>query len=80
MKKEKKEKEVKEVKKAKEVKEESKNKQSFFHGIKMEMKKVKWPSAKEIAKYTIATIVVCLIIAGFFQLLNVLISLIKGAF
>ncbi len=56
-----------------------KNKEGFMHGIKAEMKKVKWPSFKEIVKYTIATIAVCVIIALFFQLLNVLISLIKGA-
>ncbi len=58
----------------------SKSKQGFFHGIKMEMKKVKWPSFKEIVKYTIATIIVCLIVIAFFQILNILISLIKGVF
>ena len=57
-----------------------KNKEGLIHGVKAEMKKVKWPSAKEIVKYTVATIVFCVVIALFFQLLTVLVSLIKGAF
>ena len=68
------------MKKNKEKKEKNKSKNGLMHGIKTEMKKVKWPSFKEIVKYTIATVAVCVIIALFFQLLNVIISLIKGAF
>ena len=56
------------------------SKKGLFHDIKMEMKKVKWPTFKEIVKYTIATLAVCIIIAFFFIILNILISLIKGAF
>lgn len=59
---------------------EEKNKKGLFHNIRVEMKKVKWPSAKEILKYTIATIAFCVVIALFFQLLNVLVSLVKGLF
>ena len=55
-------------------------KDSLVKGVKQEMKKVKWPTFKEIVKYTIATLAVCIIIAFFFIILNILISLIKGAF
>lgn len=65
--------------KEKKVKEKSR-KQGFFHSIRVEMKKVKWPSFKEILKYTLATIILCVVIALFFQLLNVLVSLVKGLF
>lgn len=64
--------------KEKKVKEKS-TKEGFFHKIRVEMKKVKWPSFKEMVKYTVATIVLVIIIALLFQVLNILISLIKGA-
>lgn len=64
-------------KKEKEVK-VKKNKQGFFHSIKAEMKNVKWPSFKEMVKYTIATIVLVIIVALLFQVLNILVSLVKG--
>ncbi len=66
--------------KKEEKEQKKKTKKGLFHDIKGEMKKVKWPTFKEIVKYTIATIAVCVIIAFFFQILNILISLIKGAF
>lgn len=55
-------------------------KQGYFHKLKEEMKKVKWPSAKEIFKYTIATIVLVVIISLVFQGLDALVSLVKGLF
>ena len=66
------------AKKEKERKEKSKK--GFFKSIREEMKKVKWPTFKEILKYTIATIVFCLIIIAFFQVLDLLISIVKGLF
>ena len=42
------------------------------------MKKVKWPSFKEMLKYTIATIALVVVVALLFELLNVIISLVKG--
>lgn len=57
-----------------------KSKQGWFHRLKEEMKHVKWPSFKEIIKYTIATIVLCIIIALLFQSLNLLVSFVKGLF
>ena len=79
-------KEIKEKKKPKkQVKkvEKKKNKapkERYLKQVKKELKLVKWPTKKEVLKYTIATIVFCLIISAFFILLNFLMSLIKGMF
>ena len=71
----------KDVKVKKTKKNEKKvKKESYFAGIRSELAKVKWPSKKEVIKYTIATIVFSLILVGFFVLLNLLMSFIKGGF
>ena len=49
-------------------------KDSLVKGVKQEMKKVKWPTVKEVVKYTFATLVFCVILALFFMLLNVILS------
>ena len=49
-------------------------KDSLVKGVKQEMKKVKWPTTKEVVKYTFATLVFCVILALFFMLLNVILS------
>ncbi len=69
-----------EVKKNDNKKEKKVKKEGFFAGVKKELKLVKWPTAKEIIKYTIATIVFCAILVGFFELLNLLMAFIKGLF
>lgn len=68
----------KNVKKAKNTK--AKVKQGYLKGVKSEMSKVVWPKKDEIAKYTIATIGFIIIVVGFFLLLNLLLSVIKGVF
>lgn len=79
-----KEKETKKVVKAKTAskKNNTKNtkqvKESYIKGVKKEMSLVKWPTWKEVIKNTIATIVLCVIVCGFFILLNLLLSFIKG--
>ena len=65
------------TKKEKKVKEK---KESFFKGVKEEMKMVRWPSFKEVLKYTLATFIMCLIFIVFFLLINLLASFIKGMF
>lgn len=55
------------------------DKESYLSGVKSELKKVSWPKFKDILKYTFATIILCLILAGFFSILNLILSLIKGA-
>ncbi len=66
------------VKKA--TKKATKKKESFFKAVKKELAKVKWPKASEVVKYTIATVVLILIVVLFFSLLNLLLSFIKGLF
>lgn len=55
-------------------------KESFLKGVKKEMSLVKWPTWKEVLKNTISTLVLCIIVCGFFILLNLLLSVIKGMF
>ena len=69
-------KDTKKVKKQK----EKKNKEGFFKGIKIELKKVTWPSKKDILKYSIATLVFCIVVMVFFQLLDLGLSVVKGVF
>lgn len=69
---------TKNVKKVKTVKKTKAPKESYLKGVKKEMKLVKWPSFKEVIKYTIATVIMCLVVCGFFLLLNLLLSLVKG--
>ena len=61
----------------KKKKEKKVKKESYIKGIKKELKLVKWPDAKEIVKYTIATIVFCIILVAFFMLLNLIFAFIK---
>lgn len=53
-----------------------KKKNSYLKGVKSEMKKVSWPTKKEVLKYTIATLVFIAIVVAFFLLLNLLLTLI----
>ncbi len=40
---------------------------SFFYGVKKEMKKVKWPTRKEMITYSTATLTFILVFALFFS-------------
>ena len=75
-----KEKEQKNKRVEKKKKKDNKPKEGLWTGVKKELKLVKWPSAKEIIKYTIATIVFCIILVLFFELLNVIMAFVKGLF
>ena len=55
-------------------------KESYLKEINGEMKKVIWPKLKDVLKYTLATVTLCLVLIGFFALLNLLSSFIKGLF
>lgn len=51
---------------------------SFFKGIKAELKKISWPTSKELVNHTTVVIVACLLVAGLVGLLDVVfINLIK---
>ncbi len=66
--------------KAKKTKSQKEQKPSYLKEVKSEMKKVTFPSAKEVATYTIATIVIVALLIVFFLLLTALLSWVKGAF
>ena len=53
----------KEAKTNKENKKESKNRKSFFKGFKAELKKVIWPTPKQLVNNTVAVITIVLITA-----------------
>lgn len=53
-------------------------KENFFAGVKSELSKVKWPTKKEVLKYTVATIVFVVILVLFFILMSLVMSFIKG--
>lgn len=79
-----KEKDVKKknIKKTNTKKKEKNNKpkEKFFVGLKKELKLVKWPTLKEIFKYTVATIIFCIILVVFFEILNLVMAYVKGLF
>ena len=56
-----------------------KNKESWFQGVKQEFKKVKWPSKKEMLKYSTATITFIIFFALFFYIIELLMFFIKTA-
>ena len=55
-------------------------KEKFIVGLKREIKNVKWPTFKEIVKYTVATIIFIAVFVLFFELLNVIMAFVKGMF
>lgn len=42
----------------------------YFKGVASEMKKVAWPGKKDLGKYTLVVIVVCVLFALLFWLLD----------
>lgn len=62
-------------------KKENKNvKVGLFKGVRLELKKVTWPSKKDVLKYSVATLVFCIVVVVFFQVLNLGLSVVKGVF
>lgn len=47
---------------------------NFFSGVKTEFKRVKWPSRKEMVKYSIATIIFIICCSLFFYLIDIIIA------
>lgn len=66
--------------KEKKVKKKKERKPSYFKQVREEMKQVKFPNKKEIAKYTCATILIVALMIGFFELLSLALSAVKGMF
>jgi len=76
----KKDKTKKKEKDKKKDKDKKQKKDGFFAQTNKELKKVVWPSAGEIAKYSLAVIIFCVVLCLFFVLINLLASFIKGLF
>ena len=57
-------------------------KQSYFSKVKAEMKLVTWPTKKQVFKYSIASILMIALLAGFFigmsALFDLLYALVQG--
>ena len=47
---------------------------NFFSGVKTEFKRVKWPSRKDMVKYSIATIIFIVSCSLFFYLIDVILA------
>ena len=73
-------KEIKKDNKKKVVKKDTKvKKPGFFKEVINEVKKVKWPSKKDMVKYSIATVVFVIFFALFFWLINFLLTILIKA-
>lgn len=55
----------------------TKKKSGFFHEVRKEVSKVKWPSKKDMVKYSLATIVFIIFFAVFFYLIELILALLK---
>ena len=53
-------------------------KTGFFKEVRNEMKKVKWPSKKDMLKYSVATIVFVVFFALFFYAIDLILALLKA--
>lgn len=72
-------KDVKGNKKNTKTKSKTNNKKtSFIKEVRKEMSKVKWPSRKEMVKYSFATISFIIFFAVFFYVIEVVIALLKA--
>ena len=50
----------------------------FFKGVRSEFKKIRWSTKKEMAAYSVATLLCVIVFALFFTGLDVLITALKG--
>lgn len=55
-----------------------KQKSNFLKEVRSEVSKVKWPSKKDMVKYSLATIVFVIFFALFFYLIDLIIALLKA--
>ncbi len=67
----------KDLKNKKDNKKVKPKKKHFLGEVRNEMAKVKWPSKKDMVKYSIATIIFVIFFALFFYAIDLLIALLK---
>lgn len=77
---EEKEMDLEQDRKEKKKKEKKSKKTSYLKEVRLELKKVTFPSFKSVMKYTLATVLFCGFVVVFFILLNLLLSVVKGMF
>ena len=65
---------------AKKEKKEKVKKETFISSTRNEMKKVVWPTGKQVLKFSVITLAMILFFCGFFVLIDLLASFIKGLF
>jgi len=53
---------------------------TFLKEVKAEMKKVKWPTFKEMRSYTIVVLVISLVVLAYFMGLDYIIEHVKSTF
>jgi len=70
----------KKEKKSKTKKVKKERKPGYLKEVNMELKKVTFPTLKDVVKYTFATILFCVVLVCLFLLLNLLLSGLKGMF
>lgn len=52
-------------------------KKGFFYEVRKEVSKVKWPTRKDMVKYSVATIIFIIFFAIFFYLIELILALLK---
>lgn len=53
---------------------------AFFHGVKKEIERVRWPNRKSMIKYSVAVLSLCAFMGIFFYMINIVIVLIREVF
>lgn len=51
---------------------------AFFKGVSKERKMVRWPSGKDLFKYSVMVLTLMVFFGGYFYLLDVLFTFLKG--
>ncbi|HIS37891.1 MAG TPA: preprotein translocase subunit SecE [Candidatus Onthousia faecavium] len=53
---------------------------NFIKGVKTEFKRIKWPTKKELIKYSVVTIIFIIFCALFFYLIDIIIAALHSLF
>ena len=68
------------IKENKHEKKKANKKEGYLTKVRKELKKVVWPKAGEIAKYTLAVLIFCITLCLFFKAMELLAALLKELF
>ena len=71
---------AKEIKRIKKQRANIGKKDTYLGDVRKEMSMVRWPSAKEVVKYSVASLVFVAIFALFFYGIDAIFALVKGLF